>query len=124
MERKNLLLVEDHEDNRDMYAIRLRHAGYRVFEAEDGEEALDLVAEHQPDLILLDISLPVIDGFMVARIVRNLDQTAAIPIVALTAHDLDANGGEARRIGFDSYLTKPIEPRDVVTCVERLIGRS
>jgi CheY-like chemotaxis protein len=123
MKRKNLLLVEDQELSRDMYALRLRLAGYRVLEAGDGEEALDLLAQHRPDLILLDISLPVIDGFTVARIAKNLDQTADIPIVALTAHDLDDHGGEARHIGFESYLTKPIEPREVVCCVERLIGR-
>jgi two-component system cell cycle response regulator DivK len=123
MAGKVVLLVEDHDDNREIYSIRLRHAGYGVFEARDGEEALDMVALHHPDLILLDISLPIIDGFTVARILKGIRDTASIPIVALTAHDRAADREEASRIGFENYLTKPVEPRVVLSCVQRLIGQ-
>jgi two-component system, cell cycle response regulator DivK len=122
MPGKVVLLVEDQEENRDMYALRLRHAGYEVFEARDGDEALDLIARQRPDIILLDISIPIIDGYMVARIVKAIRDTSSIPIVALTAHDYDSNNQEASRVGFDRYLTKPIEPRQVVECVQELIG--
>src|SRR5688572_25164245 len=122
MSGKVVLLVEDQDDNRDMYAVRLRHAGYEVYEAKDGDEALDMIARTRPDLILLDISLPVIDGFMVARIVKAIRETSDIPIVALTAHDYAHDIEEARQIGFSTYLTKPIEPRAVVQVVEQLIG--
>ena len=122
MPGKVVLLVEDQEDNRDMYALRLRHEGYEVFEARDGDEALDLVAKIRPDLILLDISIPVIDGYMVARIIKAIRETSSIPIVALTAHDYDSAGEEPSRVGFVRYLTKPIEPRHVVGCVQELIG--
>mgnify|MGYP000094313715 CR=1 FL=1 len=122
MADKVVLLVEDNEDNRTVYRTILEHFGYRVIEARNGEEGIQLARGEQPHLILMDISIPVIDGWEATRILKSDPTTAGIPIVALTAHALAADRLKAQEVGCDGYLAKPCEPRRVVAEVERLIG--
>jgi CheY-like chemotaxis protein len=117
-----VLLVEDNEDNRTIYSTVLRHLGYQVIEAQDGVQAVDLARSELPDLILMDISIPRIDGWEATRILRQDPSTQDIPIVALTAHALSDDRERAAEVGFSSYLAKPIEPRAVVDEVRRWIG--
>ena len=116
-----ILLVEDNEDNRTVYATILRHAGYRVIEAIDGEEGVDKAGSEQPQLILMDISIPVIDGWEATRLLKRDLKTKHIPVVALTAHALASDRAKAIEIGFDGYLTKPCEPRAVLREINRLL---
>ena len=122
MTTKVVLLVEDNEDNRNVYSLLLRHLGYEVVEAADGEAAIEAVIQRKPQLVLLDISIPKIDGWTVARMLKGAPATANIPLVAVTAHAFQRDRALAVEIGFDEYLPKPVEPRDVLKCVERLIG--
>ncbi len=117
-----MLLVEDNEDNRTIYSTMLRHLGYQVIEAVDGVQAVALARSEHPDIILMDISIPGIDGWEATRILREDASTQAIPIIALTAHALSDDRERAAKVGFSSYLAKPIEPNAVVAEVRRLIG--
>ena len=119
---QTLLLVEDNEDNRIIYTTVLRHLGYEVFEAQDGVQAVELARTVQPDLILMDISIPRLDGWEATRILRGDPRTQAIPIIALTAHALADDRERASEVGFSAYLAKPIEPRMVVAEIRRWIG--
>lgn len=119
---QTLLLVEDNEDNRIIYSTVLRHVGYDVVEALDGVQAVSLARSVLPDLILMDISIPAIDGWEATRILRKDPLTTGIPIIALTAHALADDRERAKAVGFTSYLAKPVEPRTVVAEVQRWIG--
>jgi len=119
-----LLLVEDNEDNRTIYSTLLRHLGYQVIEAQNGVRAIELARSERPDLILMDISIPELDGWEATRILRGDPATKDIPIVALTAHALEDDRERAAEVGFSSYLAKPIEPRAVLAEVRRLIGEN
>lgn len=119
---QTLLLVEDNEDNRIIYCTVLRHHGYDVIEAQDGVQAVELARSAQPDLILMDISIPRMDGWEATRILRGDPRTRDIPIIALTAHALADDRERASELGFSSYLAKPIEPRFVVAEIRRWIG--
>jgi CheY-like chemotaxis protein len=114
--------VEDNEDNRIIYSTVLRHSGYEVVEALDGVQAVALARSVLPDLILMDISIPEIDGWEATKILRQDPLTRDIPIIALTAHALADDRERANAMGFTSYLAKPIEPRAVVAEVRRWIG--
>lgn len=116
-----MLLVEDNEDNRIIYSTVLRHTGFQVVEAHDGEEAVALARSVLPDLILMDISIPKIDGWEATRILRSDPATRDIPIIALTAHALADDRERAATGGFTSYLAKPVEPRAVVAEVRRCL---
>lgn len=119
---QTVLLVEDNEDNRIIYSTVLRHLGYAVVEAQDGLRAIELAREVKPDIILMDISIPELDGWEATRILRQDPITKDIPIVALTAHALADDRERATALGFTSYLAKPVEPRAVVAEVRRWIG--
>lgn len=119
---QTILLVEDNEDNRIIYSTVLRHVGYDVLEAQDGVEAIDLARSKHPDLILMDISIPVIDGWEATRVLRQDPLTRAIPIIALTAHALADDRERAVEMGFTAYLAKPVEPRAVVAEVKRWLS--
>lgn len=119
---KTVLLVEDNEDNRIVYRTILEHVGYNVIEAHDGEEGVTRARGSLPDLILMDISIPKMDGWQATRQIKANDLTASIPIIALTAHALDEDRRKASQAGCDGYLAKPIEPRRVVEEVERFVG--
>lgn len=119
---KTILLVEDNEDNLVVYRTILEHVGYRVIEARDGEEGVAAAREHHPDLILMDISIPKIDGWEATKRLKADDATSAIPIIALTAHALEEDRQKATDAGCDGYLAKPVEPRRVVQEVEQFVG--
>jgi CheY-like chemotaxis protein len=104
-----ILLVEDNELNRDMLSRRLARRGYAVLVAENGEEAQAMASAHVPDLILMDIGLPEMDGWQATRLLKKNERTAAIPIIALTAHALLTDREKAREVGCDDYDTKPID---------------
>jgi two-component system, cell cycle response regulator DivK len=120
---QTLLLVEDNEDNRIIYCTVLRHLGYEVIEAQDGVKAVELARSVQPDLILMDISIPRMDGWEATRILRGDPRTSDIPIIALTAHALASDREKAMEVGCDGYLAKPCEPRAVVAEVQRFLGK-
>jgi CheY-like chemotaxis protein len=119
---KTVLLVEDNEDNRTVYRTILEHFGYGVIEARNGEDGVRMAREGQPALILMDISIPLIDGWEATRILKNDPATSEIPIIALTAHALATDRAKAQEVGCDGYLAKPCEPRRVVSEVERFLG--
>jgi two-component system, cell cycle response regulator DivK len=104
-----ILLVEDNEMNRDILSRRLIRRGYEVVIARDGQEGLDLAGSCSPDLILMDMSLPIMDGWETTRRIRAQASTAAIPVIALTAHAMSGDREEALKAGCDDYDTKPIE---------------
>lgn len=111
-----ILLVEDNEMNRDMLSRRLVRNGYDVSIAVDGQQGVDMAASEQPDLILMDMSLPVIDGWEATRRVRANEATRKIPVIALTAHAMAGDREKAIEAGCDDYDTKPVE-------IARLLGK-
>jgi CheY-like chemotaxis protein len=111
-----ILLVEDNELNRDMLSRRLCRRGHQVVEAADGEAALALAASERPDLILMDMSLPVMDGWEATRRLKAVPATRPIPVIALTAHAMVAEREESLAAGCDDFDTKPVE-------IERLLGK-
>jgi two-component system, cell cycle response regulator DivK len=106
---KRILLVEDNEMNRDMLSRRLVRNGYEVFLAVDGLEGADMALSKRPDLILMDMSLPVIDGWEATRRIKANDATRHIPVIALTAHAMAGDREKAMEVGCDDYDTKPVE---------------
>jgi CheY-like chemotaxis protein len=104
-----ILLVEDNEMNRDMLSRRLVRRGYQVVIAADGQEGLNLAGSASPDLILMDMSLPAMDGWETTRKIKASTATAAIPVIALTAHAMSGDREQALDAGCDDYDTKPIE---------------
>ena len=120
---KTVLLVEDNEDNLIVYRTILDHVGYRVIEARDGEEGVARARADHPDLILMDVSLPKMDGWEATRRIKADAGTREIPIIAVTAHALDDDREKATQVGCDGYLAKPVAPRRVVEEVERFIGK-
>jgi len=111
-----ILLVEDNEMNRDMLSRRLQRRGYDVVIAIDGEQGVSMARSDSPDLILMDISLPRIDGYEATRQIKADDETANIPIIALTAHAMSGDRGKALEAGCNDYDTKPVE-------FKRLLGK-
>jgi two-component system cell cycle response regulator DivK len=111
-----ILLVEDNEMNRDMLSRRLVRNGYEVFIAVDGQQGADMALSERPDLILMDMSLPVIDGWEATRRVKANDATRGIPVIALTAHAMAGDREKAIEVGCEDYDTKPIE-------LSRLLGK-
>lgn len=111
-----ILLVEDNEMNRDMLSRRLERKGHAVTCAVDGQQGLDLARAQMPDLILMDMSLPVVDGWEATRQLKAYDATKAIPVIALTAHAMAEDERKAREAGCDDYDTKPVE-------LPRLLGK-
>ena len=120
---KTVLLVEDNEDNRIVYSTILRHFGYQVTEALNGEEGISKAKSEMPDLILMDISIPIIDGWEATQVLKHDPETNKIPIIALTAHALASDREKAMEVGCDGYLAKPSEPRAVVAEVQRFLGK-
>ncbi|WP_437785014.1 response regulator [Sorangium sp. So ce1097] len=119
-----VLVVDDFQDNREMFAEYLSFSGFRVAEAATGREALDRAFELIPDLILMDLSLPEIDGWEATRHLKSDPRTKRIPIVALTGHTLAGHSREAKDAGCDAFLTKPCLPDTLVLEIRRLLSRS
>jgi CheY-like chemotaxis protein len=119
-----ILLVEDNEMNRDMLSRRLERKGYEVLLAVDGEEAVARAISEAPDLVLMDIGLPGIDGFEATRRIRQTPSGATLPIIALTAHAMSGDREKALEAGCDDYDTKPIEMERLLGKMEALLARS
>ena len=123
MSNKRVLLVDDECEARQIHARALRHAGYEVLEAADGLEAVQIASEEVPDLILLDLRLPGIQGPEAVNLIRMIEHSAHVPVIAFSAYGLPkAAGGQPRAAGFDGFLEKPIEPQDVVEAVQQWLG--
>lgn len=117
---KNILLVEDNEMNRDMLARRLERKGFNVYIATNGEEALIKAAELLPDIILMDMSLPVIDGWQATKTLKTQKETSHIPIIGLSAHAREEDIMRGKQAGCDAYETKPIDLPLLLGTMERL----
>jgi two-component system cell cycle response regulator DivK len=117
-----VLLVEDTEDNRQMMRRLLEMSGFRVVEATNGREAVEVASQVQPQIILMDLSLPIIDGLAATRQIRNLPELNTVPIVAVSAHDTADFHSEALDAGCDAYVTKPINYTELEHLVTRLIA--
>jgi two-component system cell cycle response regulator DivK len=118
---KTVLLVEDNPHNRKIFSGMLTHAGFRVVEAEDGHQALAAMQRELPDIVLMDLSIPGVDGWEVARRLKADARTRPVPIIALTAHAMRGDEERARAAGCDHYLAKPISPKKVVEEVRKLL---
>ena len=119
-----ILIVEDNELSRDMLSRRLRRRGYEVLTAIDAEVGLDIAVRDRPNLILMDMSLPRIDGWEATRRLKADPQTQAIPVIALTAHAMNGDRESALEAGCDDYDTKPVELPRLLGKIERLLGAS
>jgi CheY-like chemotaxis protein len=117
-----ILVVDDYQDAREMYAEYLQFSGFRVAEAKNGNEAVEQAFALKPDLILMDLSLPGMDGWEATRRLKADDRTKRIPIVALTGHALAGASEGAKKAGCDSFVTKPCLPDDLVVEVRRMLG--
>ncbi len=118
-----ILLVEDNETNRDMLGRRLQRRGFQVLIAVDGAEGVAMAQRDGPDLILMDMSLPVIDGWEATRRLKAAPETQAIPIIALTAHAMSDDREKAMEAGADDYDTKPIEIDRLLAKIEALLNK-
>ena len=118
---KKVLIVEDVEYNRDLL-VQLLEEEYEILTAADGASGIELAARHRPDLILMDLSLPGIDGWEATRRLKARPETAAIPVIALTAHAMHGDEDRARACGCDDYLTKPIDEDQLFARLARLLG--
>lgn len=119
-----IVLVEDNEDNRDMLSRRLTRKGHEVLIAVNGEEAVEVVKREKPDLVLMDISLPVMDGFEATKRLKSNEETRAIPIIALTAHAMSGDREKAIEAGCDDYDVKPVELPRLLAKIDSLLGTS
>jgi two-component system cell cycle response regulator DivK len=117
-----ILLVEDNEMNRDMLSRRLIRNGYEVSIAVDGQQGADMALSERPDLILMDLSLPVIDGWEATRRIRANDATRRIPVIALTAHAMAGDREKAMEAGCDDYDTKPVEITRLLAKIAALLA--
>jgi CheY-like chemotaxis protein len=118
-----ILLVEDNEMNQDMLTRRLERRGYQVVLATDGAQGVALAASEIPDLILMDMSLPVMDGWDATRNIKADPATSSIPVIALTAHAMSGDRERAMQAGCDDYDTKPIELARLLGKIEALLGK-
>ena len=114
---KCILVVEDQEDNRQILRDLLGNAGYELTEAENGEEAIAAVAKRRPDLILMDIQLPVMDGYEATRRIRTNPDPKSLPIIAVTSYALAGDESKALAAGCDGYVSKPYSPRELLAKV-------
>jgi len=120
---KKILLVEDNEMNRDMLSRRLSRKGFDVIVAVDGNEGVSKAQTEVPDIILMDMSLPVLDGWEATKILKTFPATQSIPVIALTAHAMAGDREKALAAGCDDYDTKPIELPRLLEKIERLLNR-
>lgn len=118
-----ILLVEDNEMNRDMLSRRLIRKGYEVVMALDGQQAVEAAGAQQPDLILMDMSLPIIDGWEATRQIKAAPETRAIPVIALTAHAMSDDREKALQAGCDDYDTKPVDLPRLLDKITGLLDR-
>jgi two-component system cell cycle response regulator DivK len=118
---KRILVVEDTEDNRNIIRDLLTDAGYEMLEATTGEEGVAMAAEHRPDLILMDIQLPVLDGYEATRRIKANAALSHIPIIAVTSYALSGDDAKARAAGCDAYVAKPFSPRQLLAKMREFV---
>ena len=119
--RRRILVVEDQEDNRRILHDLLTSAGYEIIQAENGEEALAAAARERPDLILMDIQLPVLDGYEATRSIKADPALRAIPVIVVTSYALSGDETKARAAGCDAYVTKPFSPRALLAKIREYV---
>ncbi len=118
-----ILVVEDNEMNRDMLSRRLERRGYEVITAVDGEDGVDKAQSELPDMILMDMDLPILDGWAATRKLKASPETRSIPVIALTAHAMAGDREKALEAGCDDYDTKPVEFSRLTEKMEKLLGK-
>jgi two-component system cell cycle response regulator DivK len=119
---KRILVVEDQEDNRQIIRDMLSATDYEITEAENGEEALAAVAKQRPDLILMDIQMPIMDGYEATRRIKADPALRAIPIIAITSYALSGDEQKAREAGCDDYVPKPYSPRQLLAKIRQYLS--
>lgn len=119
---KRILVVEDTPDNLEMMLVLFRTEGFDVVSATDGESAVQLAESYRPDLIVMDIQLPVIDGYEATRRIRRIDSLAATPILAVTSYAMSDDYRRSKEAGCDAYLVKPAMPRDILAKARELLA--
>jgi two-component system cell cycle response regulator DivK len=117
-----VLVVDDFQDNREMYAEFLAYQGFRVIQAANGVEALDQAFNNHPDIIIMDLSLPVMDGWEATRRLKADERTNAIPVVALTGHAMQGHSKGAMEAGCDSFVAKPCLPDQLVAEIRKMLS--
>ena len=120
-QRPRVLIVDDYPDAREMYSEYLQYSGFDVVEAQNGMEALQRAVDEMPDIILMDLSLPVMDGWEATRRLKADKRTASIPVVALTGHALAGISDGAKKAGCDAFVTKPCLPEDLVKEIRKVL---
>src|SRR5438128_5723032 len=123
-DRARVLLVDDYPDAREMYTEYLEFSGFEVVEAGNGKEALQRAVDTAPDIILMDLSLPVMDGWEATRRLKADERTTSIPVVALTGHALAGISDGAMKAGCDAFVTKPCLPEDLVREIKKILDAS
>lgn len=119
--KRKVLLVEDNPQNRYLITFLLEKSGYEVVIAEDGEEAVEAVPQHLPDVILMDVQLPKIDGYEATRRIKSDERFSAIPVLALTAHSMKGDRAKALEAGCDDYITKPVDIDVLLRRIEEVL---
>ena len=119
---KKILVVEDTEDNRQILRDLLGMAGYEMVEAQDGAQGVAMAAEHRPDLILMDIQMPVMDGYEATRQIKADPALTSIPVIAVTSYALSGDEAKTRAAGCDGYIAKPYSPRQMLAAVREILG--
>ena len=119
-----VLLVDDYPDAREMYAEYLEFSGFEIVQAGNGVEAIERAHDSHPDVILMDLSLPVMDGWEATRRLKADDETKTIPVLAVTGHALTGVSNDAKNAGCDGFITKPCLPEDLVAEIRKVLGGS
>jgi two-component system cell cycle response regulator DivK len=119
---QRILVIEDQEDNRNILRDLLTSAGYAVIEAKNGEAGVQIAESERPDLILMDIQLPILDGYEATRRIKGNPALAAIPIIAVTSYALSGDDAKAKAAGCDGYVTKPFSPRQLLGEVREFLS--
>ena len=118
---KRILIIEDQEDNRRILRDLLISAGFQILEAEDGERGIAAAEAHRPDLILMDIQMPVLDGYEATRRIKTNPDLKTIPLIVVTSYALSGDEDKARAAGCDDYITKPYSPRQLLTKIKEYL---
>jgi two-component system, cell cycle response regulator DivK len=118
---QRILIVEDQHDNRQILRDLLLSVGFDLLEAEDGQAGIDAAKKYRPDLILMDIQLPVLDGYEATRMLKSDPDLRSIPIIVVTSYALSGDDTKAREAGCDAYVTKPFSPRTLLTKIRELL---